>query len=488
MNNCTGWLQNNTTGSVIQDIGLDCTKNGGGTSVAGCIPFWDEYGQERSQLKRIRITNFAGLGIGIYGVTTQNGGPFDDIQMASGPGAITSTTTCVEVGGTGLGTSNQPPGMRGIRGLTCTGPSTSPASVGTGVDINAQNFNLSDAHFEDFNVGVEVGSLTSARAVSISNITGGGNAQSVNTMVDISANCATSSGTNCQPFATSNINVQGVYQPSTTSGVVALKDNISSRTTTEATLGTYSLGDGSGLGTASTRPILTTSSSIGNSPNLSATASGPTVTGVQGTTGTLVQMSTGSVASGDLGSFDGNGNLVDSTVAKTTLITTSTCGADTFLNGGSCAGQPTLGGPTPGVTGQIIFQGSASGSGILGCLGATCSLVGSSSEGSFKGYSTTTNCVANSSCGSATAGMASIAAGATTVVVNTSSVTANSEIKLQFDATTGGPSQLNVTCNTGTSTAAPYWVSARTPGTSFTISTSVSPATNPACISWSSTN
>jgi hypothetical protein len=72
----TGAFQKNTTGSVIQDIGLDCSQNAGGSTYpTGCLPFWDQYGQERSQLKRVRVTNFAGLGIGIYGSMAQNGGP-----------------------------------------------------------------------------------------------------------------------------------------------------------------------------------------------------------------------------------------------------------------------------------------------------------------------------------------------------------------------------------------------------------------------------
>jgi hypothetical protein len=327
--NCGGALQVNTPGSVIQDIGLDCSQNGQGvTVVPGCIPFWDEYGQERSQLKRIRITNFPSLGIGIYGAMAQNGGPFDDIQLVFS-GTITSATTCVEVGGTGLGTSNQP-SMRGIRGLTCVGPA--PSTLGTGIDINTQNFSLSDAHFEDFNVGVEVGALTSARGIFVSDVTGGGNGASVNTVVDISSNCATNSGTNCQSFATSDINLQNIYQSSTTSGVFALQDHISGspRTTNEATLGLYHLGDGSGSGTSSTRPVLTTSSTFGSSPNLIGMASGTPVTGVQGT-GTVVQMSTGGTfTNGHLVEFDGSGDAVDSGIPAAYIASPATFFTNAF--------------------------------------------------------------------------------------------------------------------------------------------------------------
>jgi len=81
------------------------------------------------------------------------------------------------------------------------------------------------------------------------------------------------------------------------------------------------------------------------------------------------------------------------------------------------------------------------------------------------------------------AGMTTIAAGATTVVVSNVNVTANSEILITFDASLG--TKLSVTCNA--TYAAPY-VSARTAGVSFTIATPSAPSVNPACYSWSFVN
>jgi hypothetical protein len=74
-------------------------------------------------------------------------------------------------------------------------------------------------------------------------------------------------------------------------------------------------------------------------------------------------------------------------------------------------------------------------------------------------------------------GFVTIAARASTVVVNTTKVTANSNIQLTFDTTKG--SQLGVTCNT---TAQQPYVSAIVAGTSFTISVPSAFATNPGCI------
>jgi hypothetical protein len=80
-----------------------------------------------------------------------------------------------------------------------------------------------------------------------------------------------------------------------------------------------------------------------------------------------------------------------------------------------------------------------------------------------------------------------IAVGATTVVVDATSVTAVSQIQVEFDETL--VSILGVTCNnTPASENATYFVSGRSPGTSFTIKTNAAPAANPACLSYIITN
>ena len=80
-------------------------------------------------------------------------------------------------------------------------------------------------------------------------------------------------------------------------------------------------------------------------------------------------------------------------------------------------------------------------------------------------------------CGALINGFVTIPAGSSSVVVNTTSVTANSEISLTFDTTQGG--NLGVTCNT---TPQQPYISARTAGTSFTISVPSNFSTNPGCI------
>lgn len=105
------------------------------------------------------------------------------------------------------------------------------------------------------------------------------------------------------------------------------------------------------------------------------------------------------------------------------------------------------------------------------------------SSGSIKvaNYLTDTNCQnSGGTCGSASAGMVSIAAAATTVTVATTAVTANSEILVQEDSSLG--TALGVTCNT--TIIRTYVVTARTAATSFVITSSAAPTTNPACLSY----
>jgi len=102
--------------------------------------------------------------------------------------------------------------------------------------------------------------------------------------------------------------------------------------------------------------------------------------------------------------------------------------------------------------------------------------------GIFGAFSTMTNCASSTSpaaCASAPEGAVVIAAGHTSVVVDTTLVTANSNIAVTFDSSIG--SRLGVTCNT---TPALPTISARSVGKSFTISVASAPSSNPACFTF----
>jgi hypothetical protein len=107
-------------------------------------------------------------------------------------------------------------------------------------------------------------------------------------------------------------------------------------------------------------------------------------------------------------------------------------------------------------------------------------------------YQTGTNCAAVgtaanpsvASCGAASAGSFSCATNASTgtCVVNTTAVTANSEILITQRADTTTGTRLGVTCNTGVSTVIPV-ITAVTAATSFTINLGTV-AVNPECFSY----
>lgn len=90
-------------------------------------------------------------------------------------------------------------------------------------------------------------------------------------------------------------------------------------------------------------------------------------------------------------------------------------------------------------------------------------------------------------CGSAAYGSVSIAATTTSTVVNTTAVTANSQIILTFDSSLG--TRLGVTCSTQSllTTGEPR-ITARTPGTSFTVAVTAADAANPVCVTYSIKN
>lgn len=137
-------------------------------------------------------------------------------------------------------------------------------------------------------------------------------------------------------------------------------------------------------------------------------------------------------------------------------------------------------------TANNAFNGSTK----FGATTAPTQVIDVAGNGVFTGtvnaasYGTASNCsdgtATPADCGSASAGSVIISAAATAVVVNTTAVTANSQIFVQEDSSLG--TRLSVTCNT--TIARTYVVTARTAGTSFTITASAAPVTNPACLSY----
>lgn len=126
--------------------------------------------------------------------------------------------------------------------------------------------------------------------------------------------------------------------------------------------------------------------------------------------------------------------------------------------------------------------------GDLGAVHAAGSVVSDGSiladQGALRGGAilTTVNCADSAgpaACGNAAAGAVVVDVGATTVVVSTTMVTANSEIFVSYDSSLS--TRLGITCSAA---VFPPTISARVAGTSFTITIPAAPSVNPACISY----
>jgi hypothetical protein len=144
--------------------------------------------------------------------------------------------------------------------------------------------------------------------------------------------------------------------------------------------------------------------------------------------------------------------------------------------------------------GFAAVSGSGASSVAIGFQQLIASSTGWSGTGFWQAslYSTNTNCASSASpavCGSAASGDVAVPTGATpTLQVNTTAVTANSQIQLSVTeaATTG--TRLGVTCNTTLSTLVNPVETARVAGTSFTIQMNSTLAVNPACIHYTIMN
>lgn len=137
-------------------------------------------------------------------------------------------------------------------------------------------------------------------------------------------------------------------------------------------------------------------------------------------------------------------------------------------------------------TAGILSIGSTTATSIkIGSGSATTTVIGPLSVGTVTATAIKTSSVCNSSaspatCSSASSGSVAMATGGSTLVVNTTAISANSQILITEDSSLG--SRLGITCNTTTGRV--YSVSSRTAGTSFTIKSSANPATNKACLSY----
>jgi hypothetical protein len=180
--------------------------------------------------------------------------------------------------------------------------------------------------------------------------------------------------------------------------------------------------------------------------------------------------------------------------SNNSMFGTAACNNTTTGTQQVCLGsntQPNAAGDTNEIVIGFNFSGAGSNTATIGNASVTDVHNGGAADAAAvhaKAYDTASNCSSSASpavCGSAAAGSAALPTNAvsSSIVVNTTAVTANSQIFVQTDDTLG--TKLSVTCNSTIATlVGGLTISARTPGTSFTIANNVAVVTNPLCVSY----
>lgn len=265
--------------------------------------------------------------------------------------------------------------------------------------------------------------------------------------------------------------------------------------------------------------VRSTNNTISGGLDLSVTGAG-TSTFTSGLTGTVTNDFRGPILNGGSATCNGilAGNLcvnddtlfysANGVISTQASAATAATGVTFYSSAGSNTGAVFFGNASisdPDLVSKVVLRGVSSvvgvhrtdnvadGSPVMEVMDNTAAtgvtLMTLLGDGTIKPllYGSQSNCsdgAGAAACSAAPVGGVVIDAAATTVVVSTTAVTANSRIMLQEDtslALTGSP-----TCNTDAGRT--YRVTARTAGTSFTITASAAPVTNPACLSYSIIN
>lgn len=233
--------------------------------------------------------------------------------------------------------------------------------------------------------------------------------------------------------------------------------------------GAFSLFDLVTTGTGSTQAagMVTCSTSIQTSNNCATNHY--VISGMLNSTGLMV-------------AFPSSGTITDSTSGATATISANTTYAQNMQYGMLANNADTGVGSIKFLNNDIrgaqqALYGGINGSTVSGTIGAGTIITGP----------TAPNCASAATpaaCGSAANGAVAIPTGISTVtlIVNTTTVTGNSRISLQTDDSLTIPA---TTCNSTLATlVGGMAVTARTPGTSFTITYNGTIATNPLCVSY----
>jgi len=241
--------------------------------------------QELSYVERVNLYGILGTGLSITTAQAQNSGPYSNITCNPGPSgtSFASTTTCIDINGTG--------DLRGIHGFTATVGSdlicpgvTCPAAA---IYLDSDSTTIEDAHFEGFATGILVGSVAHAKGDVIINVNGGGSTLTGPTVdvVKISSNA-------------SDLAIMGVTASANPSGNAnSIHDTLNTPaiTLTDSHVALYAIGEAIGTSgysrfTTSASGLVPTWGAGGGAPGAGSCKTGSLYSNTAGASGSILYL------------------------------------------------------------------------------------------------------------------------------------------------------------------------------------------------------
>ncbi|MGH9682166.1 MAG: hypothetical protein ACRD4S_00930 [Candidatus Acidiferrales bacterium] len=176
------------SGIQIEGLRISCITPTG-TNVAGGIGLQNQKAQENSWARNIIIDGCADTGLDWTTSQAQNSGSLENISVAE-DGVSVVTATCARFGSASTSTLQL---SRGVHGVTCNGGSAT-VEPNVGIDIEAQNLDITGVHIEEYVTGIEIGASKPVQGLLLGNVNCSSNASfPMGKCIDISAASGTTS-------------------------------------------------------------------------------------------------------------------------------------------------------------------------------------------------------------------------------------------------------------------------------------------------------
>jgi hypothetical protein len=220
------------------------TLDGQGQTVNGIV---NSNAQTGTFVDHVSLYRILGTGLSVSG-TANNSGPYSNITFDTGSATSLSSTVCASINGLSS--------TRGIHGLSCSSESNIPLAA---VLLDSSSNSIHDVRIAGFYDGIRVGANANAQSNVLVNITGDTTGTGTTPIIVVHI---TNSHT------VSDLSIMGVNNAQGSSGTITIKDDLTSTSLTNTSVGIYALGESASGGysryTTTTGPNAVTWS-VGNS-------------------------------------------------------------------------------------------------------------------------------------------------------------------------------------------------------------------------------